>query len=194
MAIDFTLIKAEITAFMPALSGLPAAAIRWRDEPEGSTWTQGPSLWMRLQSTSRVGIEEEFRVDDPVPPYTGDQTVTIVGQRQFMWSLRAESFEQDIASDDFAGNIADRVAIRLMRASSIFARTAFGIVMRHPTQFLSFRESGRQVSCYVLDILCVTKDTDIDTSAHAGDWIGSARVYGDVDGVREVDEIITGDV
>jgi hypothetical protein len=189
--IDFTTIKSEITAFIPTLSGLPAAAIRWRDEAGGSTWAQGASLWMRLQNTSRIGIEEEFREDRPLG---ADQTVTLVGQRHFLWNIRAESFEQDIASHDFAGNIADRVAIRLMRSTSIFARTAFGIVHRHPTQFFSYKESGRQVSCYVLDILCITKDTDIDTTEGAGDWIGSARVYGDVDGVREVDEIITGDV
>ena len=62
---------------------------------------------------------------------------------------------------------------------------------RTATQFFSYKDQGRQVSCYVLDILCATKETDIDTSERAGDWIGSARVYGDIDGVREVDEIIT---
>ncbi len=187
--IDFTTIKTEINAFMPDISGLPAAAIRWRDEPAGSSYTQGASLWMRLQSVTRTGIEEEFRADDP----PGQQTVTLVGQRQFMWNVRAESFEQDIASEDFAGNILERVNIRLMRSSQIWARTAFGIVNRTPIQFFSYKESGRQVACYVLDIQCVTKDTDIDASTHAGDWIGSVRVYGDVDGVREVDEIITGE-
>lgn len=185
--IDFTSIKAEIDAFMPDLSGLPAAAIRWRDEPAGSSWTQGSSLWMRLQSTSRMGIEEEFRTDNGV----SNQTVTLVGQRQFSWNIRAESFEEDIASDAFAGAIIDRVAIRLMRSSQIFARTAFGIVHRTPTQFFSYKDMGRQVSCFVLDILCVTKDTDIDASTHAGDWIGSARVHGTVDDVEEIDEIIT---
>ncbi len=187
MSIDFATIKAEIKAFMPALAGLPPQAIRWRDEPEGSAWTQGPSLWMRLQSTSRTGIEEEIREDNGA----SDQTVTVKGQRQFMWNIRAESFDGSIDSVNAAQNLLDAVAIRLMRSSSIYSRTAFGIVMRHPTQFLSYRESGRQVSCFVLDILCVTKDTDIDTTRGAGGWIGSARVYGDVDGVREVDEIIT---
>lgn len=185
--IDFASIKSEIRAFMPSLANLPEKAIRWRDEPEGSVWTQGPSLWMRLQSVSRTGIEEEFREDEA----PGDQTVTMVGQRQFMWNIRAEAFEGDMAAETFAANILDRVNIRLMRSSSVYARTSFGIVARQPVQFFSYKESGRQVSCYVLDVLCVTKDEDIDTSRNAGGWIGSARVYGDVDGVRQVDEIIT---
>lgn len=184
--IDFTSIKAEIKAFMPALSGLPADQIRWRDEPEGSTFVGDPCIFMRLQSTTRTGIEEEFREDNT----TGDQTVTLVGQRQFTWSIRAESDEQNIASNRSAQAVADRVAIRLMRASNIYARTAFGIVKRYPTQWVNYKASGRQVSCYMLDILCVTNDTDIDTTRGAGGWIESARVYGDVDGVRQVDEII----
>ena len=187
MSIDFATIKAEIAAFMPDLSGLPAAQIRWRDEAVGSTWVADPSVWMRLQTTTRMGTEEEFREDNG----TENQTVTLVGQRQFGWNLRVESFEQDIASDKFAATVMDRICIRLMRSSQIWARTSFGIVHRTPTQFFSYKDSGRQVSCFVLDILCATKDTDIDTSAHAGDWIGSVHVTGKVDGVDEVDEIIT---
>jgi hypothetical protein len=187
VSIDFSSIKAEINAFMPDISGLPAAAIRWRDEAQGSVWTQGPSLWMRLESTTRLGIEEEFREDDP----PGQQIVTLVGQRSFVWNVRAESFEQDISSASFAGTILDRVAIRLMRSSQIFARTSFGIIHRTPTQFFSYKESGRQVACYVLDIQCMTKDTDIDAGTHSGDWIGSVRVHGTVDDVEQIDEIIT---
>ncbi len=187
MAIDFATIKAEIAAFMPELSGLPAAQIKWRDEAGGSVWVADPSLWMRLQSVTRDGIEEEFREDDP----PGQQIVTLVGQRRFMWNVRAESFEQDISSASFAANVLDRVAIRLMRSSSIWARTSFGIVTRMPTQFFSYKSDGRQVSCFVLDILCVTKDTDVDAGTHSGDWIGSVRVHGTVDDVEEIDEIIT---
>ena len=185
--IDFATIKSEITAFMPDLTGLPAAQIRWRDQAEGSAWVADPSVWMRLQAVTRRGIEEEFRQDNG----PGQQAVTMHGQRQFTWNIRAESFEQDISSVKFAGNVLDTMCTRLMRSTSIFARTSFAIVHRTATQFFSYKDQGRQVSCYVLDILCATKETDIDTSERAGDWIGSARVYGDIDGVREVDEIIT---
>lgn len=187
MSIDWTTIKSQIATFMPDISGLPAAQIRWRDEAVGSTWVADPSLWMRLQSVNRLGIEEEFRVDNP----PGQQDVTLVGQRSFVWNIRAESFEQDIASDKFAGNVLDKVAIRLMRSTQIFARTSFGIITRMPTQFLNYKSDGRQVSCFVMDIQCMTKDTDIDASTHAGDWIGSVRVHGTVDDVEEIDEIIT---
>ncbi len=187
--INFPAIKAEINAFMPSLSGLPAAQIRWRDEAAGSAYMPGTtSLYMRLMTTSRVGIEEEFREAGPAP--TADQTVTLVGQRQFSWNLRAESFEQDIASAKFAGNILDTICLRLMRSTSIFARTSFGIVHRTPTQFFSYKDSGRQVSCYVLDILCATKETDVDTTRGAGDWIGAAHVTGDIDGTEQVNEVI----
>ena len=187
--IDFAAIKGEIASFVPALTGLPAAAVRWRDEAQGSTWAQGPSLWMRLQTVTRMGIEEEFRTAGAAPG--DDEVVTLSGQREFVWNVRAESFEQDIASPDFAGNILDRLCLRLMRSTAIFARTSFGIVHRWPTQFFSYKESGRQVSCFVVDIVCATKDTDIDTTRGAGNYIDSVHVLGDINGERQVDEIIT---
>ena len=113
------------------------------------------------------------------------------GQRQFTWNIRAESFEQDIASASFAGNILDTLCIRLMRSGVVAARTSFGIVHRTPTQFFSYKDSGRQIACYVLDILCVTKETDTDINSASGDWIGSVHVTGDIDGQPAVDEIIT---
>lgn len=187
--IDFAAIKAEIMAFTPTLAGLDSAQVKWRDEARGSSWAPGNAgLFMRLQTVTRMGIEEELREAGPSP--TADQTVTLSGQRQFTWNVRAESFEQDIASARFAGNIIDTFCIRLMRSSSIWARTSFGIVHRTPTQFFSYKDSGRQVSCYVLDILCATKETDVDTSRGAGDWIGAAHVTGDIDGTEQVNEII----
>lgn len=187
--IDFKAIKAEIMAFTPTLAGLQPAQVVWRDEPRGSAWIPGNAcLLMRLQTTTRMGIEEEFREAGPSP--TADQTVTVKGQRQFTWNVRVESFEQDIASASFGGNILDTFCIRLMRSSAIWARTSFGIVHRTPTQFFSYKDSGRMVSCYVLDILCATKETDVDTSRSAGGWIGAVHVIGDIDGTEQVNEII----
>jgi len=187
--IDFAAIKAEIAAFMPALSGVPASRVIWRDEAAGSKYIPGDTaILMRLQNTTRMGIEEEFYTAGSAPG--ADQVATVSGQRQFTWNIRAESFEQDIASPKFAGNILDTLCLRLMRATAIWSRTTFGIVHRTPTQFFSYKDSGRQVSCYVLDILCSTKETEQDTSTGAGDWIGAVHVVGDVDGNEQVNEVI----
>lgn len=175
--IDWPTIKDETRQAICRSIALDPTQVRWRDEAVASTFVNDPSIWLRTSMTRRHGIEEELLTF--VAP-NRNQSVVLRGQRRFTLQVRAESFEQDISSPNFAGNLIDAIAIRLMRSSTRAGVTSFAIEERLPTVFFSYKESGRQVSCYVMDMMCLTVDYDPDISDGAGGWINEAIINGSI--------------
>lgn len=179
--IDWKAIKAQLGAIIADISELGPEHVRWMDESQGSEWHVEPSIFLRLKTTKRQGIEEERRTDVEIEvddeTKVVDQVVEMVGQRQFTLSIRVESFDQDVASERFAGNVVDRIAIRLMRSTTKERLTSCAIETREATQFLDYLSGGRRVSCYVLDVQMRTIDIDRDKTAAAGSFI--ERVEGE---------------
>jgi len=176
--IDWATIKSEMAQAVAICAQIDPTQVRWRDEAMGSTWAKGVSVWLRASMVRRHGIEEQNL--GYVSP-TSNQTVTMRGMRKFTMSVRAESFEQDMGQATFAGNIIDAIAMRIMRSSTKALITSFAIEDRLPTTFFSYKSDGRQVSCYVMDMMCLTADYDLDTNPAAGGWINEAIITGTVD-------------
>ena len=177
MSIDWPTIKSEISSLIADIGSISSKQVIWVDEAQGATWQQEPAVYLRISSVVRVGIEEERLTSSPQGL---NQTVNVCGQRQFTLSIRAESFEQNVASDNFAGNLIDRIAIRIMRSTSIARLTSCAVSTRQPTRWFNYKSDKRQVSAYIADFIMLTVDNDIDTSADAGGWIGEAVISGTV--------------
>jgi hypothetical protein len=173
--IEWPTIKTVLTGLVADLSDLGPTAVRWMDEPERSTWGPGTTVYLRASSIASQGDEEELRET------VGDflSTVVVCGQRRFTLSISCESFTQDIADTNFAGNVIERIAIRLYRSTS-HARYAglFAIESRMPIKWVSYKSGERQMSSYVLDLLLRTVDNDTDTTVNAGTWINEAVIDG----------------
>lgn len=189
--IDWTGIKQTLGDVLADISELGPQAVRWVDEAGGPIWDTTPTLYLRLASVSREGIEENRRT---FVNTTSDLEVVVTGQRRFTLSIRVESFEQNIASTVFAGNIADRIALRLMRTSTLERLAGVcGIESRQPTKWFDYKANGRQVSVYVIDVAMRTVDNDADTFAGAGGWINEAFIDS-VPGDDVIDSAISLDV
>lgn len=171
-------VKATMGGILSTIAEIPPNAIRWMDEAQGSVWTGSPALFLRISPTSTQGIDvESVTAEGDSNP----QVVTVDGQRRFTLSVRCESFEQDIASPEHAANIADTIRIRLKRTSTIAQwRGVCALEAMQPTNRVPYKNQGRNVSAYVIDLMMRTADQDIDTTLGSGDWIGEVIIDGQV--------------
>lgn len=177
MGIDWTTIKSTISSQVATLTGLDPRNVRWNDEPSGTLAGALPIIWLRVSSLVQAGVDYETRSDNG----TGEQTITVVGQRDFTLSIRIESFTPDIADDRHAMNIGEALRVRLKRSTSVQARSGiFAVRQILMSKWLGYVESERPLSTYVLDILCGTVDVDIDDTTGAGDWISEVQGMGTV--------------
>lgn len=177
MSIDWPTIKNTISAQIATLTALDPSRIRWVDEPSGILAGALPVIWLRVSSLVPVGMEYETRTDNG----TNDQTVTVIGQRDFTLSIRIESFTPDIADDRHSMNIGEALRTRLKRSTSIQARSGiFAVRNVLMSKWLGYIESNRPVSAYVLDVLCGTVNVDTDNTIGAGGWIGEVQGTGTI--------------
>lgn len=174
--IDWATIKQQLAAAVVEVGELQPNQVIWQDEATGGTWQNEPTIFLKVRALNWQGIEEERREDVP----GGPQIVTLVNQRKFMFSMRVESFEQDVASPRFAGNILDQIATRLKRSSVRAQIDSCAIETWQPAKSLSYKANGRQVSAWVLDGTWRTVDLDVDTSVNAGEFINEAQISGAV--------------
>jgi hypothetical protein len=174
--IDWATVKPAITSQMATLTGLDPSRVRWVDEPSGTLAGALPVVWMRVSSIVGTGIEYEQREDDPGG---GEQTVSVIGHRNFTLSVRIESFTPDIADQRSALNIGLALRTRLKRSTAIQARAGiFAVREVLMSKWISYVEDGRPLSTYLLDLLCAATDVDTDTTTGAGDWVGEAVIDG----------------
>lgn len=177
MAIDFATIKATVTSQIATLTALDPSRVRWVDEPSGIMAGALPVVWLRISSLVPVGMDYETRTDNGA----NDQTVTVVGQRDFTLSIRIESFTPDIADDRHSMNIGEALRTRLKRSTAIQARSGvFAVREILLSKWIGYVESNRPISAYVLDVLCGTVNVDTDNTIGAGDWIGEVQGSGAV--------------
>lgn len=189
---DWAGIKGVTTTLFAQLCGLPLAQVRWFDEDAGSTWTDDPHLELTLSMERSIGQDEERRDDsddgalppDPSndPPATNDGTVIVCGPRMFTLTVACESQTGDIADKRNGAAILSKLRTRLSRQSSIetltdyYAVSDWGDIRRVPYR----DKDGRLINRYVLDLICLTADNDIDTTPQAGAWIGEVEGTGTV--------------
>lgn len=177
--IAWATIKPIISAQVARIAELPETSVRWVDEPSGLVNGVFPIVWLRVSSVVSVGMDEE-RYQYSGNMFDGN-LVNMTGPRQFTLSIRAESFTNDIADDRHAGNIIERIKVRIRRSSSLQERNgSFGIAEHLGTKWISYIEAGRPINAYVCDFLCNTVDNDTDTTEGASDWIREAIVDGTV--------------
>lgn len=175
--IDWATIKPAIASQISTLTGLATNRVRWIDEPSGTLAGALPVIWLRVSSVVNVGIDRELRADNG----TGEQTVTVIGQREFTLSIRIESYTPDITDANCSLNLANAIKTRMKRSTSVFARAGEYAIRQHlSTKWLSYIESNRPVSCHIVDLLCITADYDVDTTTGAGDWIGEVQGSGTI--------------
>ncbi len=168
--IDWANIKATAKSVLGDLAG---CRVVWQDEAEGTVWDQAPILYLRISALAQIGIPVELRDDNP----NGDQTVTVAAQKRFTLSLRCESFDQDLAGGQHAGDILERVKTRLKRSSTIERlRGVFAVQELLGAARFEYVSQGRQVSCYTLDLGCATADNDVDDTQGAGGNITEVQV------------------
>lgn len=173
MAIDWINIKGVITTLIADISGLGPTGVKWQDEAEGGMWVVDPAVFLRISSVVGIGVEEERRSES----LGNDQVVDLVGQRQFTLSIRAESFEQNIASPRHASTVIENIKTRLIRTSTIEQYSGiFSIRDYMDAKWFNYTNQGRQVSAYVFDLICLTVNSDIDNTLGAGSWINEVLV------------------
>jgi hypothetical protein len=184
--IDWVAMKPIIKSQIGKIANLPPAQVRWSDESEGSAWVADPSVYLRVKDVVGIGNDEALYSASGINIPSDQQQVTMRGIRNFTLQVRAESFTQDVTDPGFAGTVAEKIRIRLKRPSTQQVITGhFGIVRWLATNWLDYKSESRQISAYVIDILCVTADIDKDDSEDSGDWIGRVKV--DSDPFKDVD-------
>ena len=184
-------IKATMASQIARLTHLDPKQVRWLDEPVGPVWGNVPMVYLRRIANASIGMYEERRTDDDLAP-AGDQSVTMVRQKLFTVSVRAESFTQDLGDPAFAGNIIDLLETRIYRTTAVEDRLGlFAIVGNEPIRFFDYTAEGRQISCHVLDLRCATVDNDNDDTDDAGGWIQRVQGTGTLYGVDNTDVIAT---
>lgn len=159
-----------------ALTGIPAAAIVWGDQPPVSTWIKTAKLTMAIKGLDAKGIDYEERVDGAVPPNAGNlpQVVTVVGQRQFVWSIKCEVQNADPATIGIS--YLDALRTRLQRTTTeidILQPAGLAVVEMHPTASLLNVKNERSISTYVMDVLMACCENDVDTASDAGVFINT---------------------
>lgn len=175
--IDWASVKSTIATQIATLTALDPSRVCWVDEPSGTLAGKLPVIWLRVSSIVNVGIDREERTDNG----TNDQTVTVIGQREFTLSVRIESFTPDIADPMCSANIANAIKTRMKRSTSIQSRAGqFAVRSWLGTKWLSYVENRRPISCHVVDLLCITADYDVDNTIGAGGWIGEVQGAGTI--------------
>lgn len=175
--IDWATIKPAIASQIATLTTLASSRVRWVDEPGGTLAGTLPMIWLRVSSVVNVGIDRELRVDNG----TGEQTVTVIGQREFTLSIRVESNTPDITDAMCSLNLANAIKTRMKRSTSVLARAGqFGVRQHLGTKWFNYIENRRPISCHVVDLLCITADYDVDATTGAGDWIGEVQGTGTI--------------
>lgn len=177
MAIDWSTLKTSISSQIATLTGLDPRLVKWVDEPSGNLAGASPIVWLRVSSMVPIGIDYETRSDNGA----GEQTVSVVGHRDFTLSIRIESFALDISSAAHSVNIGEALRIRLKRSTSIAARSGiFAVREVLMTKWINYVEANRPIVVYLMDLLCGAVDVDTDDTAGTGDWIGEADVTGTI--------------
>lgn len=162
-----------------ALSGVPAAAISFVDQPTASEWNLGPTMKMQIRNIEGIGIDYEERVD-VAPPNASNlpQAVTVVGQRKFVWSIRCEVQNSDPAT--VAVSYLDLLRTRLQRTTTmldILQPAGLAIVdATMPAQQVPNVRNQRTVSTYVLDVVMACAENDVDTASDAGGFINTVVI------------------
>lgn len=176
--IDWKTIKPLLKSLVIELTQLDDKRVRWRDEPEGSTWAAEPMVYLRARGIDGFGIGEE--ITDELPD--GTQEVSVCVQKSFTLSMRVESFTQDVSDPNFAGNVLERFKTRRWRTSTVERmHKLLSILTWTPTVWFDYLDNdGRQVSCYNADFVFGAADNDIDTTPGAGDVIEETIVQGTV--------------
>lgn len=175
---NWTPIYAALSS-VAALSGVAPAAIGFTDQPTAPTWNLGPTLRMQIRNIKGVGIDYEERVD-VAPPNAGNlpQAVTVVGQRQFTWSIRCEVYNSDPAT--IAVEYLDALRTRLQRTTTmldILQPAGLAIVdATMAAQQVPNVKNQRIVSTYVLDIVMACAENDVDSAADAGGFINTVVI------------------
>lgn len=190
--IDWVAIKGALKPLVSDLMGLPPEQIRWQDEPEGTSWVNFPTVLLRVKSIVGNGTEEERREDQG----DDDQTVNVCGQKHFTLSIRVESDTQDISDPNQAGAFGETLKTRLARTSSVERLTPImGIADFLSTTWFDYVDkAGRQISTYVMDLLCLTVDNDPDTTDGAGSFINEAEIDGTLTDDAGINHAISLDV
>lgn len=185
--IDWATIKPLIKAQVSELSGVIDSAVRWVDEPSGPMDGFDLVIYLRISAVSGVGREEERYESNGA----NDQTVTVVGQREFTLSIRCESFTQDITDPRHAMNVVERVKTRFHRTSAVQDRLgAFAVGTNLGNTWFSFIDAGgRPIDTYIADFRCLTSDADEDLTPDAGAWIGEVVTNGTVTSGSDTDTI-----
>jgi len=177
--IDWQTIRTVAKSLVEDLSGV---TVRWQDEAEGTVWDNAPIIYLRVSALVGVGIPEE-QYKDAVPD---DMLVNVAAQKRFTLSLRAESFDQNLADGQHAGAILETLKTRLKRTTTIERlRNIFCIQESLNSSWFNYTNQGRQVSAYTLDLLCATVDNDTEDTAGAGGYIDEVMVQSN--SVRNID-------
>jgi hypothetical protein len=178
--IDWATIKPSISSQIATITGLapaPNGPVRFVDEPGGQLAGISPLVWLRIDNIVTVGVDREVRTDNG----TGQQTVTVVGDREFTLKVRVESFTPDIADPKHAANVGEAIKTRLKRSTSAQARAGiWGVREVLATKKLEYVEANRPITAYLVDVLCCTVDNDVDATTGVGDWIGEVQGSGTV--------------
>lgn len=190
--IDWDGIQTATTKLFAQLTGLPLSQVRWQDQSEGSVWTNDPHLELTMEGPRQVGQDEERRDDsldgelplDPEnnPPTTNDGIITVCGPREFTLTVACESQVQNLRDKRHGAAIISNLLTRLSRTSAVEALQEFyGIIDWTDIKRIPYRDKeGRLINRYVIDLLCLTADNDVDNTPQAGAWIGEVKGTGTV--------------
>jgi hypothetical protein len=174
---DWTPIYAAL-AQAATLSGIPASAIAWSDQPAAATWASGPTMAMRISPERSYGWDEEERTDPPAPnPGNLPQTVNVAGQREFTWQIRVQVQNSDPAT--IAVRFLDRLRVRLQRTTTetqILLPAGLAVIQIMPTVPIVNVKDNRTISTHVMEVLMGAVENDLDDTLGAGDYIAQVGI------------------
>jgi hypothetical protein len=158
-------------------------AIVWGQQSGAGAWIIGPGtgakLVMTIRGTSSQGLDYEETT--PAPVAGQDQIKTLVGCRQFIWTIAADAFSGDPAR--FALGFLDSLRARLNRMTTqemfrVAGVAGLAVVEIMATQEVSYIEKGsdRQVVRYTMDVQMATAENDVDATTTAGDYFNKVGV------------------
>jgi hypothetical protein len=186
MSMDWTGIKAITTTVFAQLTGLSEAQVRWADDSEGSVWTDDPHLEITMLGPRQIGQDEERRDDSadgqPSDPTTNDGVVTVCGPREFTLTVACESQVQTLDDSRNAAAILSNLLTRFGRTSTVEALDPYYAISDWTDiKRVPYRDAeGRLINRYVIDLLCLAADNDVDDTLGAGGWIGEVIGTGTV--------------
>lgn len=174
---NWPLIRTTLQSAVVAMTGIAPALVVWRGTLAEKSIVVGTKIVLTANAIKSVG-EEENLYEESAVPNQNELESTIVGQRQFTWSVQVETQNQP---EGTARVLIDRIRIRLRRPSigAMLGRASVAVAYALATTENDYLASGREISVATMDLLMNANDVDRDDTLGSGDWIGQVLIESD---------------